>query len=331
MAINNETYFEFDDILNEGFTTIPNCILNDTRLTYKALGVYCQILQYKNSGKHKIYLKTLSQMRLDKRTAVSSALKELETCGYISREYIRNEKGQIVGLKYTVRMKPIETVENTSTEPKVDFQTSGKEMANKPKCEIMTSDNTTLKIKYNKNKNKVVVVSDETNPEDKKLKELERLYRHFGVEKRVMPQTRKLLKDNLHISTEVFEEIFITLSGDDVKKKYAYLKAILKVLNKNNIKTLTEFNNFNEEYKASKEIKNTKIKNSAKSTNSSKTKFHNFEERSNKDFDAIIKANNEKFKNEKDLKLEETAAKEDLKLEEKTDETAPAFNPSFKL
>lgn len=39
MSINNETYFEFDEDLGIGFTTTPNYILNDTRLSYKALGI----------------------------------------------------------------------------------------------------------------------------------------------------------------------------------------------------------------------------------------------------------------------------------------------------
>ena len=35
MSLNNETYFEFDEELDTGFTTIPNYILNDTNLLIK--------------------------------------------------------------------------------------------------------------------------------------------------------------------------------------------------------------------------------------------------------------------------------------------------------
>ena len=78
MTIKNETYFEFDNDLSQGFTTVPNYILNDTRLSFKAVGVYVQILQYRNTGKHKVYLKSLANYRKDRKTAVSTALKELE-------------------------------------------------------------------------------------------------------------------------------------------------------------------------------------------------------------------------------------------------------------
>lgn len=224
MAINNETYFEFDEILNTGFTTIPNTILNDTRLSFKAVGVYVQILQYRNTGSHKVYLKSLANYRTDKKTAVSTALKELEICGYISKEYIRNEKGQMQGMKYIVRMNPIvKSTENTTNEPN-----SENLISEKP-----TSENTPLKIKYNKKEN---IKKENIDDDEAKLIDL---YKSFKLEKRVMPHTTQLLKSNKHISLEVFEQIFINATNKD--NVYRYLQEVIKDLNNNKITSLDNF------------------------------------------------------------------------------------------
>lgn len=225
MAINNETYFEFDGILDVGFTTVPNTILNDKRLSFKSIGVYVQILQYRNTGSHKVYLKSLSNYRSDKKTAVSSALKELETCGYISKEYIRNEKGQMQGMKYIVRINPIDKpIGNTTNEPNSENLTS----------DNPTSDNTLLKRKYIKKEN--VVKKENKDDDEAKLIEL---YKSFKLEKRIMPHTTKLLKANKHISLEVFEQIFINATSKD--NIYRYLQEVIKDLNNNKITSLADF------------------------------------------------------------------------------------------
>ena len=109
---NNETEFVFS---NEfiGFTTVPNHILNDKGISYKALGLYVQIVQFQNSPGHKIYMKTLEGCKTDRRNSVSSGMNELIVAGYLAKEQLRNEKGHLSGVKYTVYMKPVKPC-NTS-------------------------------------------------------------------------------------------------------------------------------------------------------------------------------------------------------------------------
>lgn len=270
MSLNNETYFEFDEELDTGFTTIPNYILNDIRLTYKAVGVYVQILQYRNTGKHKVYLKSLANYRKDRKTAVSTALKELEEHGYITRHYIRNEKGHIKGVKYIVRMKPIvETIENTTLEPKAENLTS----------ENLTSENTTLKIKYNKNKiNKKENIDVDDAAEKTHQEKVIDLYKTFKLEKRVMPHTLKLLnKYSEYFSLDIFEYIFIQASEDSVDKKYNYIKTLLEDYFDNKIFTMNDLTQYNQKYKDSK--KKTKTTNTDKGSKQVKTRFHNITDR----------------------------------------------------
>lgn len=108
---NNTTTFVFS---NEfiGFTNIPNYILNDTRISYKALGLYCQILQYQNSPNHSLYQKTLVNLKTDGKASVSAGIAELIKYGYLVKTQLKNEKGLYSGVQYTVYMKPIEIEEN---------------------------------------------------------------------------------------------------------------------------------------------------------------------------------------------------------------------------
>lgn len=103
---NNETTFIFS---NEfiGFTTIPNIILNDTRVSYKALGIYCQILQFQNSPTHSLYQTTLVQLKKDGKDSVSAGIKELIDLGYLKKEQLKNENGKFCGVRYTVFLKPV--------------------------------------------------------------------------------------------------------------------------------------------------------------------------------------------------------------------------------
>lgn len=101
----NETTFVFSNEFT-GFTTIPNTILNDKRLSYKALGIYCQILQFQNSPNHKLYQKTLVKLKKDGRESISSGIKELIELGYLKKEQLKNENGKFYGVKYTVFLNP---------------------------------------------------------------------------------------------------------------------------------------------------------------------------------------------------------------------------------
>ena len=297
MSLNNETYFEFDEELDTGFTTIPNYILNDTNLTYKAVGVYVQILQYRNTGKHKVYLKSLANYRKDRKTAVSTALKELEEHGYITRHYIRNEKGHIKGIKYIVRMKPIvQTIENTTLQPKAENLTS----------DNLTSENTTLKIKYNKNKiNKKENIDVDDAPEKTHQEKVIDLYKSFKLERRVMPHTLKLLnKYSEYFNLDVFEYIFIQASEDSVDKKYNYIKTLLEDYFDNKVFTMNDLTQYNQKYKESNKKTKSTTKKESKQV---KTRFHNVTDRTkdytSEELEKLLKENQAaKYAKEKEIK-----------------------------
>ena len=251
----NETYFEFGKGFEFGFTVIPNAILNDKEISYKAQGLYVQILQYQNSPTHKVYMSTLRTIKNDGETSVRNGINELIERGYIERITIRNERGHIKGFRYVVHDKPIE---NTTLEPKRENH-----VTDNPVSENHV-DISKIGSKENKKKENIDVVVGE----DKEIKLLE-MYKTFKLEKRVMPHTIKLLKKYVNeFDLDVFETIFINASEDSVQKKYAYIKTILEEYQKKNIKTLEDVKSNNKKFK---ENKNKKVSSKTFKKNS----FHN--------------------------------------------------------
>ena len=102
----NQTSFEFGGFV-DNYTTIDNTILNEKSISAKAVGIYCKIVQYRNSSKHKIYVNSLTSAFKDGRQSILSGLKELEELGYLSKIRLRDTKGRMCGYKYFVYATPI--------------------------------------------------------------------------------------------------------------------------------------------------------------------------------------------------------------------------------
>lgn len=135
----NEAEFEFDEILNMGFTTVPNRIF-ESDLTFNAIGIYCTIIKMRNANGWKVYQSTLVSDK-NGRTKVMNGMKELIEKGWIEKIQLRNEKGHLNGIKYIIRSTP------SIPQPKSEKPTSDKPTSEKPK-----SDNVSLQIKTNTNK-----------------------------------------------------------------------------------------------------------------------------------------------------------------------------------
>ena len=221
----NETYFELDGSFKEGFTVVPNYILNNKNLSYKAVGIYVQILQYQNSPTHKIYMKSLMTYKTDGESSVSSGINELISEGFLTREAIRNERGQMKGYRYTVHAQPIE---KTAIEPKSE----------NPVPDNPVPDNIVRKKKigFKENKKKENIEVEEGN------EILNLYYDEYQLSKKKLPHIKKLIdKYKDVIELDLWHEIFISASEDSVNSKYKYVKAVIEDLVKDNIYTLNEY------------------------------------------------------------------------------------------
>ena len=221
----NETHFELGGDFKEGFTVVPNYILNNKNLSYKALGLYVQILQYQNSPTHKIYVKSLMTYKTDRESSISSGISELMSEGFLTREAIRNERGQMQGYRYTVHAKP---VENTSLEPKRE----------NPVPDNPVPDNHVRKKKIGFKENK-----KKENREDKEEVDLLSLYYgEYQLSKKKLPHIKNFInKYKDLIELDLWHEVFIRASEDSISSKYLYVKTFIEDLVKDNIYTLNDY------------------------------------------------------------------------------------------
>ena len=93
--------------LTENFTTIPNSVLNDPNLTWKAKGLLCKLLS--NRSDWAVYKSQLQQFSKDGRDSTSSAFNELIEARYIVSIRRHNEKGHFLGWDYVVYDEPTPT------------------------------------------------------------------------------------------------------------------------------------------------------------------------------------------------------------------------------
>lgn len=248
--------------------------LNDTRLSWSAKGLLSYLLSLPDDWE--IFANELVNHTSSGRDHTYTVINELLKHGYMEKTQYRCE-GKVLGLNYTVfevsagqdNSKAIIVNVTLSDNGEIVEMSTIRPNTETPETVEADTDSTELLINNitnnDFNKKELVVVVDE------KETQLLELYKTFKIEKRIMPHTQKLLKENLHISLEVFEEIFISASEDSVSKKYAYIKTIIDNLNKANIKTLEEFNSFNSKFKESKNTTNSKGSYATK-----KNRFHNF-------------------------------------------------------
>ena len=92
--------------LSRGFTTLPNSIFMDRRLSLKGKGLLCQLLSLPDDWEFSE--KGLVAIMKDGSTSLRSALEELEQCSYLHRERVRDEKGRLKGVIYHVYEEPFE-------------------------------------------------------------------------------------------------------------------------------------------------------------------------------------------------------------------------------
>lgn len=75
--MSNKLNFKFD----RDFTVVPNVLLRDTRLSYKAKGIFLQIISVPETWQFSV--RGLAALAKESDRAITSGLKELEACGYL--------------------------------------------------------------------------------------------------------------------------------------------------------------------------------------------------------------------------------------------------------
>ena len=258
---NNSTEFKAMGNLAEGYTVVPNGVMNDIiNIGADAFTVLIKIFQFINSPNHKISIMGLSTQTGLSKNRVSKAINKLRDLGYIVRE--PKKRGNLtIGYTYFVYDKPIE---NTSVyrNPQIkDSENNDSENGDA---------NQENKKKENKKKENNVVVVEKQNS---KLNTLLNLCNQYQIQKKITPTLKRLIeKYSNTVDVEVFEQIFIDASSENVKSKYRYIEQVLKTLDDKNIKTIDDYVKDKERFKNNK-ANTKKMKNNTKKLN---PKIHNF-------------------------------------------------------
>lgn len=92
---------------NKNFTTISNFHLRDINLSLKAKGLLTQMLSLPDGWDYT--LAGLAKINKEGVDGITSAIKELEKYGYVTRKRVRDEKGRVRGTDYTVYEQPVKT------------------------------------------------------------------------------------------------------------------------------------------------------------------------------------------------------------------------------
>ncbi|MGO0884743.1 replication initiator protein A [Clostridioides difficile] len=158
---------------------------------------------------------------------------------------------------------------------------------------------------------KVVVVAKEN-----KINEIEKLYINLKVDKEIKPGMKKLIEKNSdNLDIKIWQQIFINVSENNIKKKYSYIKKILESLKEKNIKTIEEFENDN------------KLYNEKKYKNKSSKKINKFD-----NFDGSLKNKDENYINDK-IKISQDVKfgnKKEINLEEDEDINKTVYEKAVK-
>ena len=107
------------------YTVLDNGIFRDKNLSLKARGLLVTMLSLPEKWNYTI--EGLSVILKDGKDSIRSTLKELEEVGYLVRNRIRNDKGQLTETEYIVYEKSVKNPENKGFQPK-----SGNPMLDNP-------------------------------------------------------------------------------------------------------------------------------------------------------------------------------------------------------
>ena len=280
---NNETNVEIKAMgkIAEGYTVIPNNIMNDMRnIGSDSFTVFAKILQYVNSNKNKISVAGLSTLTGLTKNRVSKALNKLIDLGYIRRytKFNGNIKNGYIYEIYGER----QITETNEREHVGNARRTENKYTDTQYTENTYYNNKKEKIKGFKKEKDVVVVVGEKSKETSKDEKIIELYKQYKIQLRVMPQMKKLLlKYSSKIELELYEEIFMLASEDNVKSKYNFIKTLLESFDKKGISNLEDYKMDCNNFKSNKQVNTNKTnykssKGQKNSSNNNKihTRYH---------------------------------------------------------
>ena len=131
-------------VKNKNYTVMSNYHLKDKRLSFKAKGLLSMCLSLPDDWNYSIA--GLVKISKEGKESVTSTLKELEKEGYLKRKKIRDERGRIVDVEYTITEFPVNPCPNNPEAENQDMenQNLGSQDMGTPYPDSQTEYNTDL-------------------------------------------------------------------------------------------------------------------------------------------------------------------------------------------
>ena len=122
----------------DNFTIVDNEIFKDQRLSYKELGLLCQMLSLPNNWCFSVA--GLAVIHKDGTDSIKAGVKKLEEYGYLTRKQARDEKGVFSGHDYLIYQNPEQNPDYQSTdEPLVENPLTDNPLAENPSTDKPSS------------------------------------------------------------------------------------------------------------------------------------------------------------------------------------------------
>lgn len=269
------------------FVVLNKDALQDVNLSWKAKGLLVYLLSLPDNWQ--IYIEELSAHAKDGVDSTASAIKELMKNGYITRERIRNEKGQLKNYIYTVHEVP-ESVEDNDVEPKRENPVLEQPKQENPRQEKPILEKRQL-LNNNKLNNNLNIKEEKTTQGVEIDKEIIKVYREC-ISKNISDMELKELSELQDIfGIEILNKA-IEVAVMKNAKNLAYIQASLKDWSEKGFKTLDEVEVYLAKWKVlnkkSKENREKEVKRKAenKDYGNRVSTFNNFEQRTY-DFDKL--------------------------------------------
>lgn len=131
-------------VKDKNYTVMSNFHLRDKRLSLKAKGLLSMCLSLPDDWNYSIA--GLVKISKEGKESVTSTLKELEKEGYLKRKKIRDERGRIVDVEYTITEFPVNPCPNNPEAENQDMenQNLGSQDMGTPYPESQTELNTDI-------------------------------------------------------------------------------------------------------------------------------------------------------------------------------------------
>lgn len=123
--------------VRSNFTTLPNELIRDPRISWKALGILVFVLSLPDN--FRLRLSHLSKQKTSGRDATRTGIKELQMAGYLRIQRERGERGKFSHTTWLVSDQP------DLSSPRSDFPTAVSPTSGKPYSGNPTLINTNSK------------------------------------------------------------------------------------------------------------------------------------------------------------------------------------------